>query len=120
MTRILTIIALLFATPAWAVDYLNCSGKVSYQGQGGPVEFVVEMRRDPVRFTIRGDTFDECRVTSTKYSCSIAKGSAGFGSFRLNRMNLDIKTEMWIPNRQTGLNEKMLVKGNCVKAKQQL
>ena len=129
MTRILTIITLLFATPAWATKYLNCEGDISLSENIGKPDFrknsrktdvLVEMNENPLTFTTRGETYNECSVTDTAYRCSVIKGFEGWGKIRLNRMSLDIMIERWIPNSQSGLNDKLLFEGSCQKAKQQL
>ena len=74
MTRILTIIALLFASPAWAAKYLNCEGDISLSENIGKPDFrknsrktdvLVEMNENPLTFTIRGETYNECSITDT-------------------------------------------------------
>jgi hypothetical protein len=63
MTRILTIIALLFATPAWAMKYLSCEGDIGLSENIGKPDFrknsrktdvLVEMNENPLTFTTRG------------------------------------------------------------------
>ena len=120
MPRILTIIALLFATPAWATKYLSCQGDLSFREKSVETDFFVEMNENPVTFIFRKETYNECSVSETIYRCSVIKGLEGFGNIRLNRMSLDVRIERWIPNSQSGLNEKFLFEGSCQRAKQQL
>ena len=133
MTRILTIIALLFATPAWATKYLNCEGDISlsenigkpdgkpdFRKNSRKTDVLIEMNENPLTFTTRGETYNECSVTDFYYLCLGIKGFEGWGKIRINRMNLDIMIERWIPNSKSGLNDKLLFEGSCQKAKQQL
>ena len=48
MTRILTIVALLFATPAWATKYLNCEGNISLSENIGKPDFRKNSRKTDV------------------------------------------------------------------------
>ena len=129
MTRILTIIALLFATPAWATKYLNCEGETSisenigkpnFKRNSAKSDFLVEMNENPLTFTALGETYNECSVTDTAYRCTVIKGLEGWGKIRVNRVSLDIMIERWIPNSHSGQNDKLLFEGSCQMAKQQL
>jgi hypothetical protein len=80
MTRILTIIALLFATPAWAEQVLYCSpeigtGLIKENGRWQATKFIVE------RFTVKYDSKNKllngldkfpwpCEIESNNLSCT--------------------------------------------------
>ena len=81
---------------------------------------IVKMDDNPLTFTTRGETFNECTVTETFYRCSVIKGSEGWGKIRLNRFSLDMMMEVWAPNSKSGQNDKLLFEGSCRTAKQQL
>jgi hypothetical protein len=82
MTRILTIVALLFATPAWATKYLNCEGDISLSENIGKPDFrknsrktdvLVEMNENPLTFTTRGETYNECTLLTRLFDVRLLK-----------------------------------------------
>ena len=93
MTRILTIIALLFATPAWAVDYLYCSGELVSDGSAATFTTSIVVKRNPTDIKYLHYDFSRCKVRDDYYHCKTTKKySNGLGetfvTFQLNRVSL--------------------------------
>ena len=131
MTRILTIIALLFATPAWAgKTFLECSGRIF--SDDPRAEGKIDSQRDfsltmtkqgkVIRFNLDNLVFDNCVFSETQYDCTLSdptNQSSGF--LRLNRVTLGVDSGVYIP-MFGGKEEPIKVqsKATCRKGKQQL
>ena len=131
MTRLLTIIALFFATPAWAgKTFLECSGRVfsdDMRTEGkvdNQLDFSLTMTKQGkvIRFNLDNLVFDDCDLSETQYFCIFSgptNQSSGF--LRLDRVTLAVESGVDIP-MFGGKEEpmKIQIKGKCRKGKQQL
>ena len=114
MTRILTITALLFATPAWA-ETLRCSGTLTYKNWGIPFGSerkikVFAVKRSDDELYIDGAY---CSISGPVYRCHLSVGFGGVYFREFNRYSMRLVEKREISKNQKLQKMEELFEADC-------